>query len=95
MEKHPWFFIIRQETDRESVQKRLQGDRKRQIPFLCFDSNNFSPSLPPMSVRLSGVCCKNCYICILMTPPVAPEAGPSALPRDQLGPGPSVYSAPL
>lgn len=31
----------------------------------------------------------HCYICILMTPPVAPEAGPSALPRDQLGPGPA------
>lgn len=30
-----------------------------------------------------------------MTPPVAPKAGPFALPRDQLGPGPNVCCAPF
>lgn len=34
-----------------------------------------------------------CYICTLMTPPVAPEAEPFALPWDQLGPGSSVCCA--
>lgn len=54
-------------------------------------------SITPSFVSVSIWCVQetHCYICILMTPPVAPEAGPSALPRDQLGPRPGVCCAPL
>lgn len=52
-------------------------------------------SISPSFVCLVSAGGTHRYICILMTPPVAPEAGPSALPRDQLGPGPGVCCAPL
>lgn len=86
----------RLKTIRGTKKDQKVNDRKRQTPFLCFPC----PSSIYHSLLCQCVCLlcaggTHCYICILMTPPVAPEAGPSALPRDQLGPGPGVCCAPL
>lgn len=95
-----WFDSFIQFT---SVQLAVKGIREirrwmteRGTPFFSFSTVPLLPITPHfVSVcleRAEGTCC---YICILMTPPVAPKAGPFALPRDQLGPGPIVCCAPF
>lgn len=65
--------------NKEDKKDQKVNDRKKQTPFL------FYHSFYCQCVCLECAGGTHCYICILMTPPVGPEAGPSALPRDQLG----------
>lgn len=95
-----WLDSLIQFTSVQHAWKRISEIRRWRTekgpPFLLFPLSLFFSITPHfVSVcleRAEGTCC---YICILMTPPVAPKAGPSALPRDQLGPGPIVCCAPF